>query len=126
MITIDHIGLPAQANEDAARRLAHILGTGYDGPDRNFAPVHVNPHLTIDFYTAEHCEPLHIAFLAGNKEFDAIVQRLRPPPTPTANDPNDPANGRLDHPLAPRGLYFRTPDGHLIEVITPPAATTPR
>ena len=84
MITIDHIGLPAQANEDAARHLAH------------------------------------------NKEFDAIVQRLRALAIPYGNDPNDPANGHLAHPLAPQGLYFRTPDGHLIEVITPPAPRTPR
>jgi catechol 2,3-dioxygenase-like lactoylglutathione lyase family enzyme len=32
---------------------------------------------------------------------------------------NNPANGRTDHPLAERGLYFRTPDGHLFEVMLP-------
>jgi len=30
----------------------------------------------------------------------------------------DSANGHVDHPLADRGLYFRTPDGHLFEVMS--------
>ena len=57
MITLDHIGLPARDNHDAATHLAHILGAGYHGPDRHFAPVHVNPELSLDFYTVERVEP---------------------------------------------------------------------
>lgn len=34
------------------------------------------------------------------------------------SEPNDPGNGRVDRPLADRGLYFRTPDGHLFEVMS--------
>ena len=59
MITLDHIGLPARDNQDAARHLAHILGAGYHGPDLHFAPVHVNTQLTLDFCTAERVECLH-------------------------------------------------------------------
>lgn len=126
MITLDHIGLPARDNHDAARHLAHILGAGYHGPDRHFAPMHVNSQLTLDFYTAERVEPLHLAFRTDDSEFDAIVRRLRTLAIAYGNDPNDPANGRLDHPLAPRGLYFRTPDGHLVEVMTLPTEETPQ
>lgn len=125
MITLDHIGPPARDNQDAAGHLAHILGAGYHGPDRHFAPVHVNPQLTLDFYTVERVEPLHLAFRADDDAFDAIVRRVHALAIPYGNDPNDPANGRLDHPLAPRGLYFRTPDGHLIEVMTLPAEGRP-
>jgi len=35
------------------------------------------------------------------------------------NDPTGTANRRTDHPLARRGLYWRTPPpGHLFEIMT--------
>ena len=34
------------------------------------------------------------------------------------SQPNDPTNGRTDHPVAEGGVYFRTPDGHLFEVMS--------
>lgn len=33
------------------------------------------------------------------------------------SQPNDPTNGRIDHPLSERGLFFLTPDGHLFELM---------
>jgi hypothetical protein len=48
MITIDHIGMPAHANQDAAHHLARVLGTGYDGLDR---------HRTLDGHLIEVMTP---------------------------------------------------------------------
>jgi hypothetical protein len=31
--------------------------------------------------------------------------------------PNDPTNGRIDHPLSEHGLFFHMPDGHLFELM---------
>jgi hypothetical protein len=37
---------------------------------------------------------------------------------PFGSSPRDPTNGRTDHPLAPRGLFWVDPDGHLFELMT--------
>jgi catechol 2,3-dioxygenase-like lactoylglutathione lyase family enzyme len=84
--------------------------------------VHVSSGFTLDFFDAAQIEPMHIAFVADGPTFDHILGRLRSEGIAYGSEPNDPANGRVDHPLADRGLYFRTPDDHLLEVMASAAS----
>ena len=126
MIRIDHIGIPARGRLNAASFVARIFGLDREtADDGRFAPVRVSSGFTLDFFDApadaSQIEPMHVVFVADDRAFDRILGQLRSEGIAYGSEPNDPANGRVDHPLADRGLYFRTPDGHLFEVM----ASTP-
>jgi catechol 2,3-dioxygenase-like lactoylglutathione lyase family enzyme len=116
-ITLDHLIVPARDNGSAAARFAHIMGLDYRGPERHFAPVRVDDALTLDFLTAAGFEGHHLAFRVDGARFEQILARLQALGVPYGNAPEAADNGRTDHPLAPRGLYFVDSDGHLWEVM---------
>jgi catechol 2,3-dioxygenase-like lactoylglutathione lyase family enzyme len=59
----------------------------------------------------------HVAFAVSMTDFTAIVDRLRQHGISFGNDPEDPANGATVDPLGGKGrVYFRSPDGHFLEV----------
>jgi catechol 2,3-dioxygenase-like lactoylglutathione lyase family enzyme len=123
MITVDHIGVPARVRLDAASFLTRIFGLDGEIPDDGrFAPVHVSSGFTLDFFDTAQIGPMHIAFVTDGPTFDHILEQLRSEGIAYGSEPHDPANGRVDHPLADRGLYFRTPDGHLFEVMASAAS----
>lgn len=127
MIRIDHIGVPARGRLDAASFLTRILGLDREIPDDGrFAPVHVSSGFTLDFFDAPQFEPMHVAFVVDDPAFDRILGQLQSEGIAYGSEPNDPANGQVDHPLADRGLYFRTPDGHLFEVMAAALAAEAR
>ena len=121
MIRIDHIGVPAFDRFEAASFLTRVLDLGNNvSDDGRFAAVRVDVTFTLDFFDAPQVEPMHVAFAADDVTFDRIIGHLQSLGTSYGGQPNDSANGRTDHPLAEDGVYFRTPDGHLFEVIRRP------
>jgi catechol 2,3-dioxygenase-like lactoylglutathione lyase family enzyme len=118
MIRVDHVGVPARSRLDAAGLLASLFGLDPEIPDDGrFAPVEVSPEFTIVFYDSEQIQSMHVAFLVDDDAFDAILRRLQSQRVAYGSQPNDPTNGRIDHPLSKRGLFFQTPDGHLFELM---------
>lgn len=121
-ITLNHTIVPAVDNREAARFFASIMGltelppTGRNG---HFAPVRVNDTLTLDFMTVPEPVGVHLAFDVDPVTFDGILARLRQGGVPYGDDPADPANGRIDHPLCPRGLFFVDAARNLYEVMSP-------
>jgi catechol 2,3-dioxygenase-like lactoylglutathione lyase family enzyme len=118
-ITLNHTIVPAVDNEAAARFFASVMGLDYAGPDRHFAPVRVNGSLTLDFMSLQNPAGHHLAFDVDPSTFDGILARLRAAGVPYGNDPSEPDNGRIDHPLCPRGLYFVDDARNLYEVMSP-------
>jgi len=55
--------------------------------------------------------PLHVAFAIAADELIPWEERLR--------DRGVPIEGRTDWPRGGRSIYFRDPDGHLLELATP-------
>ncbi|MGH2904305.1 MAG: VOC family protein [Solirubrobacteraceae bacterium] len=118
MIRVDHIGVPARARVDAAGFLASVFGLDREiADDGRFAPVPVSLEFTIVFYESEQVQSMHVAFLVDDDSFDATLGRLKSQGVAYGSQPNDPTNGRIDHPLSERGLFFRTPGGHLFELM---------
>jgi catechol 2,3-dioxygenase-like lactoylglutathione lyase family enzyme len=121
-VTLNHTIVPAVDNEEAARFLATIMGleclppAGLHG---HFAPVRVNDELTLDFMTVADPEGHHLAFDVDAATFDQILERIRELGVPYGNSPRDPANGRTDHPLCLRGLFFTDAARNLYEVMSP-------
>jgi catechol 2,3-dioxygenase-like lactoylglutathione lyase family enzyme len=118
MIRVDHVGIPARARLDAAGSLASRFDLDREIPDDGrFARLRVSPEFTIVFYDSEQIRPTHVAFVVDDDAFDAILRRLQSQGVAYGSQPNDPTNGRIDHPLSNRGLFFQTPDGHLFELM---------
>jgi catechol 2,3-dioxygenase-like lactoylglutathione lyase family enzyme len=120
-ITLNHTVVPTSDNERAARRLADALDvpfTGFDGFDGKFATVRVSDTLRLLFMTVDEVAPQHLAFDVDGATFDRIRLRLERVGQPYGSSPWEADNGRTDHPLSARGLFWRDPDGHLFEVMT--------
>jgi catechol 2,3-dioxygenase-like lactoylglutathione lyase family enzyme len=117
-ITLNHTIVPARDKEASARFFAQIFGLQYDGPMSHFAPVRVNGELTMDFDNAESFERHHYAFHVSDEEFDAIFKRVQDAGISWGSDPRNLENRQLNSRKEGRGVYFRDPNGHVLELLT--------
>jgi catechol 2,3-dioxygenase-like lactoylglutathione lyase family enzyme len=106
-ITLNHTIVPAGDKEAAARFFARIFGLRFEGASGHFAPVHVNDTLTLLFDEETAFDSHHYAFHVDDGEFDAILGRVK-------------AAGKLNDWNGGRGVYFKDPDGHILELMTVP------
>jgi catechol 2,3-dioxygenase-like lactoylglutathione lyase family enzyme len=68
-------------------------------------------------------ESHHYAFQVSEGEFEAIFARIQEGGITYYADPACREPGQVYHsPDGRRGTYFRDPDDHLMEILTPPAA----
>ncbi|MBL1092017.1 MULTISPECIES: VOC family protein [Streptomyces] len=121
-VTLNHTIVPAIDHRAAARFFAQVMGLVELPPAGrlgHFAPVRVNETLTLDFMTVPDAEGHHLAFDVDPETFDGILSRIEAAGIPYGNGPATPDNGRTDHPLCPRGLFFADDSGNLYEVMSP-------
>ncbi len=117
-IELDHVIVPSRDKEAAAQFFAHIFGRSYDGPVSHFAPVQVNEKLTLDFDEATDFESHHYAFKVSEAEFDAIFGRIKANGVIYGSGPRSLENMQINRRHGGRGVYFRDPDGHVLELLT--------
>jgi catechol 2,3-dioxygenase-like lactoylglutathione lyase family enzyme len=117
-IKLNHTIVPARDKEASARFFAQIFGLTYDGPMGHFAPVRVNEDLTLDFDNAESFETHHYAFYVNDPDFDAIFRRVQEAAIPYGSEPWSLENRQLNSRKGGRGVYFRDPNGHVLELLT--------
>jgi catechol 2,3-dioxygenase-like lactoylglutathione lyase family enzyme len=120
-ITLNHTIVPARDKAAAAHLFSQLFGLAYEGREGHFAPVKVNDTLTFLFNDesagfASH----HYAFHVSDAEFDAIFRRVRDAGLVYGSAPWTADDGKLNDWGGGRGVYFRTPDGHLLELMTVP------
>lgn len=119
-ITLNHTIVPAHDKDVSARFFADIFGLAYEGPAGHFAPVRVNDTLTLDFDTDTGFGSHHYAFHVSEAEFDAIFGRIKARRLAYGSGPGRPDDGKLNDWNGGRGVYFRDPAGHLLELLTRP------
>jgi len=117
-ITLNHTIVPAHDKEASARFFAHIFGLAYQGSVGHFAPVRVNDTLTLDFDNWDRFEMHHYAFHVSDEEFDAIFGRLKAAGLRYGSGPRSLEDMQLNTRLGGRGVYFRDPNGHVLELLT--------
>ena len=117
-ILLDHTIVPAHDKEVSARFFARIFGLAYDGPHGHFAPVRVNDTLTLDFDTDTGFESHHYAFKVSEAEFEAMFARIQGEGIAYGSGPGTPDNMKEYEHRGVRGIYFRDPAGHLLELLT--------
>jgi catechol 2,3-dioxygenase-like lactoylglutathione lyase family enzyme len=120
-IVLNHTIVPARDKQAAARFFAQLFGLTFDGPGDHFAPVRLNETLTLLFDDDVGAfESHHYAFHVDDAEFDAILKRVKAAGLAFGSAPWSLADGKLNDWNGGRGVYFKDPDGHVLELMTAP------
>jgi catechol 2,3-dioxygenase-like lactoylglutathione lyase family enzyme len=119
-IVLNHTIVPARDKEAAARFFADIFGLPFKRADGYFAKVRVNDELTLLFDDDTRHESHHLAFHVSDAEFDAILARVKAKGLAHGSGPDRYEDGKLNDWGGGRGVYFKDPDGHLLELMTVP------
>ncbi|ARN79838.1 VOC family protein [Methylocystis bryophila] len=119
-IVLNHTIVPAHNKREAARWFAQTIGLPAQESNGHFAPVRVNDTLTLLFADEASFDQRHYAFHVSDAEFDSILDRVKAKKLPFGSAPWSSDDGRLNDWNGGRGVYFRTPDGHLLELMTAP------
>ncbi|MFZ0191568.1 MAG: VOC family protein [Streptosporangiaceae bacterium] len=120
-IELNHTIVPARDPQASAGFLADILGLTVDLPVSHFTPVTLANHVTLDYDQHDEPESHHYAFLVSDEEFDAAFGRIQHRGISFYADPACRQAGQVYRKRGCRGTYFRDPDGHLMEILTPDA-----
>ena len=118
-ITLNHTIVPARDKIAAARFFARTFGLKRGRTD-HFTPVKVNKSLTLLFDDDDKFESHHLAFHVSNREFDAILRRIKRDKIAYGSAPWSLADGKLNNWNGGRGVYFRDSNGHVVELMTVP------
>jgi catechol 2,3-dioxygenase-like lactoylglutathione lyase family enzyme len=120
-IQLNHTIVHTRDAVASAQFLAEILGLGSPRRFGPFLVVATDNGVSLDFLeTRADVGIEHYAFLVGDAEFDAIFGRLQARGLAHYADPGTQRRGEINHNDGGRGMYFREPAGHLLEVITRP------
>lgn len=123
-IELNHTIVAARDPQASAQFLADILGLQVDPPLSHFTPVTLANHVTLDYdRSGDSIKSCHYAFLASDEEFDAAFTRIQAAGVAFFADPACQKAGQIYHHDGDgcRGMYFRDPDGHLMEILARPA-----
>ncbi|HET6949393.1 MAG TPA: VOC family protein [Acidimicrobiales bacterium] len=125
-VELNHTIVSARDKQAAAAFLADILGLEVAPPWGPFVPVHLTNGVSLDFVDDPgDIVPQHYAFLVDDGAFDRGLARLAEGGHPIWADPGLRTPGEINHHYGGRGVYFRDPSGHLLELITAPYGDAP-
>jgi catechol 2,3-dioxygenase-like lactoylglutathione lyase family enzyme len=118
-VDFNHTILSARNSEASAKFLAEMLGLPAPRRWGPFQMVTTENGANLDYMDTDgEITPQHYAFLVGEAEFDEIFSRIRERKLPYWADPGRTRPGEINHHDGGRGVYFKDPNGHLLEVIT--------
>lgn len=119
-VELNHTIVHTHDKHAEARFVAEVLGLPEPGSFGPFAVVELQNGVSLDFMDVEgEIAAQHYAFLISEEEFDAVATRLRERGIPTWADPGRRRPGHNTNDGG-RGLYFDSPEGHNLEVLTVP------
>jgi len=115
-VELNHTIVWCSDQKTSANFLAAILGRPAPRPFAHFLVVE------FDFFddTTDPIVLQHYAFLVGEDEFDAIFGRIKARGLDYWADPGRTRPGETYRHNGGRGVYFPSPDDHLLEVMTRP------
>ena len=117
-ITLNHTIVPSQDKVRAAEFFAKIFGLTYEGSHGHFAPVQVNDTLTLDYDDRDEFDSHHYAFHVSEEDFDNIFGRVKAEGITYGSGPFNSEDMDINYRRDGRGVYFKDPDGHLLELMT--------
>jgi extradiol dioxygenase family protein len=123
-VELNHTIVAARDPATGARFLAEVLGLPAPTRFGPFTVVRVANGVDLDYMAAAEVAPQHYAFLISEEEFDAVAGRLRDRDVATFADPGHRTRGHNTNDGG-RGMYFDSPEGHNMEVLTRPYGSGP-
>ncbi len=129
-IELNHTVVPAHDKIASAKFFARIFGLPFEEAAAGyFAPVRVSEALTLDFVDAAQwisgfidgakTPTHHYAFKVSEANFDAIFNRIKAEDIVYGSGPPNPMDDmKINHRAGGRGVYFRDPNGHMLELLT--------
>jgi catechol 2,3-dioxygenase-like lactoylglutathione lyase family enzyme len=118
-IKLNHMIVFARDKKESAGFLTEIFGLPPAVPFGPFLAAQVDD-VTLDFDEVEDVAPGHYAFLVSESQFDEIFGRIKQRNLPHWADPFQQKPGAINRNDGGRGVYFKDPSGHLLEIITRP------
>jgi catechol 2,3-dioxygenase-like lactoylglutathione lyase family enzyme len=121
-IQLNHTIVWCRDRERSAKFLTEMLGLPAAKPFGPFLVADTANGVSLAFLETEEGKVAsqHYAFLIGEDDFDAVFGRIRKRGLDYWADPFLERSGEINDNDGGRGVYFKDPDGHLLEVITRP------
>ena len=122
-ITFNHTIVAAKDKKQSATFLTELFDLPSPTPFAQFMMVTVANDVSLDYADVGEGEEIrsqHYAFLVSEDEFDAIYGRIRAWGLDHWADPAAVRPGEINHNDGGRGVYFRDPAGHYMEILTRP------
>jgi len=117
-ITLNHTIVPSHNNVESAKFYKDIFGFKFVKEWGHFAVVQVNSTLTLDFLTKKDFSSIHYAFKVSEQQFDDIFSRIKAANIRFGSQPGALENNEINTLYGGRGVYFKDPSGHVLEIIT--------
>jgi Glyoxalase/Bleomycin resistance protein/Dioxygenase superfamily len=124
-VQLNHTIVHARDAKASAADFAEMFDLPKPVPFGPFHGVETANGVTLDFIDAGDFEFIaeHYAFLVTDDEFDKIFGRVQERGMEFWADPGRNEAGVINHHFGGRGVYFESPDGHFLEIITTPYDT---
>ncbi|HZE61914.1 MAG TPA: VOC family protein [Burkholderiales bacterium] len=121
-IRLNHTIVNVRDKRASAKFFTELFGLPAAKPfGSHFLAVQLANDVTLDFCDADYeVEKQHYAFLASEKEFDRIFDRIKKKGIGYWADPAKKAKGKINRHDGGCGVYFEEPSGHFLEIITKP------
>jgi hypothetical protein len=119
-IELNHTIVASRDSKTAAASLADLLGLPAPSQFGPFQVVQVANGVSLDFMTSSEIHPQHYAFLLTEAEFDQVFGRIQEHEMTYWAEPGHHEEGEINTRDGGRGVYFDSPDGHILEILTRP------
>lgn len=120
-IKLNHTIVWSRDKRASANFLAEVLGLPAPVPFAHFLCVQTANEVTLDFGDDSGEIPVqHYAFIVEETEFDAIFNRIKSRDLTYWADPFLKHPNEINRHDGGRGVYFKDPSGHILEIITRP------
>ena len=121
MAALNHTIVHARDAAESAAFLSAIMGLPAPRRFGPFLVVDTENGVSLDFISTDDAMLIeHYAFLVSEAEFDAVFGHIQARGLDYWADPAGQVKGQINRHDGGRGLYFRDPSGHYLEIITRP------
>ena len=122
-ISFNHTIVAARDKAESSAFLTELFGLPDAKPFGHFLVVSLEHGASLDYadvVAGLEIRPQHYAFLVTEDDFDGIYGKIAARGIEHWADPRRARPGEINHHDGGRGVYFRDPAGHYLEIITRP------
>lgn len=120
-VSFNHMIVFSRDKQQSAAFLAHMLDLAEPTAWGPFVTAELEPGVLVQFADADFdIQAQHYAFLVTESQFDGVYQRIIELGLDHWADPQMRQPGTFNTNHGGRGVYFKDPAGHNLEVLTTP------